>query len=71
VLAARQTATIALNRYQAGIFTYLNVVAAQATLLQAERTAAELLGRRLNATVALFKAAGGGALDTRNPAGAP
>jgi NodT family efflux transporter outer membrane factor (OMF) lipoprotein len=62
--AARQSATITLNQYQAGTVSYLNVVTAQATQLAAEQTAVQLLGRRLNASVTLLKAAGG---DWRTP----
>ena len=62
--AARQSAAIALNQYQAGTVSYLNVVTAQATQLAAEQTAVQLLGRRLNASVTLLKAAGG---DWRMP----
>jgi NodT family efflux transporter outer membrane factor (OMF) lipoprotein len=57
--AARQSAAITLNQYQAGTVSYLNVVTAQATQLAAEQTAVQLLGRRLNASVTLLKAAGG------------
>ena len=57
--AARKSATITLNQYRAGTVSYLNVVTAQSAQLNAERTNVELLGRRLNAAVVLFKAAGG------------
>jgi len=59
VAAAREAAAIALNQYQAGIVSYLNVVTAQAAQLAAERAAVELVGRQLNASVILLKAAGG------------
>jgi outer membrane protein TolC len=65
--AARQSATITLNQYQAGTVSYLNVVTAQTTQLAAEQTSVQLLGRRLNASVTLLKAAGGewrGAAET-------
>jgi len=57
--AARQSAAITLNQFQAGTVSYLNVVIAQAFQLGAEQTAVQLLGRRLNASVTLLKAAGG------------
>jgi len=57
--AARQSAAITLNQYKAGTVSYLNVVTAQSAQLNAERVAVDLLGRRLNASVVLFKAAGG------------
>jgi NodT family efflux transporter outer membrane factor (OMF) lipoprotein len=59
VSAARRSAAITLNQYQAGTVSYLNVVTAQSAQLEAERTAVQLLGRRLNASVTLLKAAGG------------
>jgi NodT family efflux transporter outer membrane factor (OMF) lipoprotein len=66
VAAARQSATITLNQYQAGTVSFLNVVTAQAAQLDAERTAVQLLGRRLNASVTLLKAAGGDWRTTGN-----
>lgn len=58
--AARQAAELALNQYRAGTVSYLNVVSAQTAVLVAERSATDLLGRRLVASVALVKALGGG-----------
>ena len=69
VTAARQSATITLNQYQAGTVSFLNVVTAQAAQLDAERTAVQLLGRRLNASVTLLKAAGGDWRTTGGPQG--
>lgn len=60
VQAARQAVELTTNQYQAGVVSYLNVISAQATLLANERTAANILGRRLTASVALIKALGGG-----------
>lgn len=57
---ARQSLAIANNQYKAGIVSYLNVVTAQATALSSERTAVDLLNRRLAASVLLIKALGGG-----------
>jgi NodT family efflux transporter outer membrane factor (OMF) lipoprotein len=59
VTAARQATTITLNQYKAGTVSYLDVVVAQSAQLNAERASADILGRRLNASVVLFKAAGG------------
>jgi NodT family efflux transporter outer membrane factor (OMF) lipoprotein len=64
--AARQATTITLNQYKAGTISYLDVVTAQSAQLNAERTAVQLLGRQLNASVTLLKAAGG---DWRTPGG--
>ncbi len=60
VKGARQAVDLTVNQYQAGVVSYLNVIIAQATLLATERTAADILGRRLTASVALIKALGGG-----------
>ena len=60
VRAAEQALELALNQYKAGIGTYLQVVAAQATALANQRSAVEILGRRVGASVLLVKALGGG-----------
>ncbi len=60
VKSAQQTVTIVNNQYRAGIVNYLNVVVVQAAALNNERTAINILGNRLNASVLLIKALGGG-----------
>jgi NodT family efflux transporter outer membrane factor (OMF) lipoprotein len=60
VKAAQQSLEYSLNQYKAGIVTYLQVVTAQATALSTQRTAADLLARRVTASVLLVKALGGG-----------
>jgi multidrug efflux system outer membrane protein len=60
VLAARDTATLANERYQRGLSNYLDVVDAQRTALQAERQEAQLRGQRAISTILLAKALGGG-----------
>lgn len=60
VSAAQLSERLALSQYQAGTATYLNVVTAQAAALSNQRTAVQLLGRQLVASVALIKATGGG-----------
>jgi NodT family efflux transporter outer membrane factor (OMF) lipoprotein len=60
VKAARESVAIALNQYKAGTANYLAVVVLQAALLNNERTAIDILGRRLTASVGLVKALGGG-----------
>jgi NodT family efflux transporter outer membrane factor (OMF) lipoprotein len=64
--AARESVTLTLNQYRAGLVAYLNVVTVQTTALAAERTALELQSRQLVAAVNLVKALGGGA--EANPA---
>ena len=57
---ARQSVALTTNQYKAGIVSYLNVVTVQATALVNERTAVDVLNRRLAASVLLVKALGGG-----------
>ena len=60
VEAARQSATIALNQYQAGTNSYIAVVVLQAAALNNERTSLGITARRLTASVNLVRAMGGG-----------
>jgi multidrug efflux system outer membrane protein len=60
VADARRAEEIAMNRYKAGLVGYLDVLVAQTTLLSNERTAAQISGQRMVATVVLVKALGGG-----------
>ncbi|WP_348014805.1 efflux transporter outer membrane subunit, partial [Rhodoferax sp.] len=60
VEAAQLSERLALNQYRAGTATYLGVVTAQTLSLTNQRTAAQLLGRQLVASVALVAATGGG-----------
>jgi NodT family efflux transporter outer membrane factor (OMF) lipoprotein len=57
---AQVSVELTTNQYKAGIVSYLNVIAAQAIALNNERTAVNIQGRRLVASVALIKALGGG-----------
>ena len=57
---AQQAETIALNRYRTGLVSYLDVVYAQTALLENQRTATQISGQRMVATVVLIKALGGG-----------
>ena len=60
VEAAEQSLEFALNRYHGGLVTYLEVVTAQSIALPNERTEVDLLRRRMDASVLLIKALGGG-----------
>src|SRR6195952_4346158 len=60
VADAQQAETIALNRYTSGLVSYLDVVYAQTALLANQRTATQIGGQRMVATVVLIKALGGG-----------
>lgn len=60
VRASRQSLEVALNQYKEGTVSYLNVIIAQTIKLNNERTAADILGRRMSAGVLLIKALGGG-----------
>jgi outer membrane protein TolC len=60
VISAERALTLSTAQYKAGTTTYLAVITSQATALSAERTAVELLTRRLTASVLLVQALGGG-----------
>lgn len=60
VEAAKTAEQLALSQYRAGTASYLAVVTTQAASLAAQRTAVQLSGRQLVASVALIKAVGGG-----------
>jgi multidrug efflux system outer membrane protein len=64
VADAQQADAIALNRYRSGLVSYLDVVSAQTALLANQRTATQIGGQRMVATVVLIKALGGGWLGT-------
>ena len=60
VTSARRATELATERYRSGIVAYIEVVDASRDALTAERANAQLAGQRLNATVQLIKALGGG-----------
>ena len=58
--AAKKTLTLASYRYREGVANYLEVVIAQATVLQTQRALLSLRTQRLLASIALIRALGGG-----------
>jgi NodT family efflux transporter outer membrane factor (OMF) lipoprotein len=60
VKAAKEAETLTLNQYKAGTVPYSSVITAQTTRLNAEETANNLLSSRLQASVAMIQALGGG-----------
>ncbi|GAA0332120.1 multidrug efflux RND transporter outer membrane subunit OpmB [Sphingomonas oligophenolica] len=59
-IQAAQVETLSLNRYVKGAVTYLDVVTAQTTALRIHRAVIDLTTRRLQASVRLARAVGGG-----------
>jgi len=57
--STRRVLTLANDRYEGGVATYLDVITAQQGLLNNERLSAQLQGQRLLTTVFLIKALGG------------
>jgi NodT family efflux transporter outer membrane factor (OMF) lipoprotein len=60
VAAAEHSLALSTNRYKGGVASYLEVITAQSTALSDERTAVDIAGRRMAASVSLIKALGGG-----------
>jgi outer membrane protein TolC len=60
VEAAKQSLDLSMSRYRGGLVTYLEVIAAQSIDLQDEYTEVDILRRRMDASVLLIKALGGG-----------
>ena len=60
VTAAQQSLEISTIQYRGGLANYLQVITAQTTALQNQRTAVDLLTRRMVASVSLIQALGGG-----------
>jgi NodT family efflux transporter outer membrane factor (OMF) lipoprotein len=60
VESARESEGLSFNRYKGGLVTYLEVVTAQSIRLENERAAVHIERRRLEASVMLIRALGGG-----------
>jgi NodT family efflux transporter outer membrane factor (OMF) lipoprotein len=60
VKAAREAETLTLNQYKAGTVPYSSVITAQTTRLNSEENALNVLSGRLQASVAIIQALGGG-----------
>ena len=60
VASAQRALSLATERYKTGIDSYLNVITAQTTLLNNQRTAVNLQMQEMTASVELIKALGGG-----------
>jgi NodT family efflux transporter outer membrane factor (OMF) lipoprotein len=60
VASAKESLQLFTNRYKGGVDTYLQVITAQTIELANERNAIDILRRRLDASVLLVKALGGG-----------
>jgi NodT family efflux transporter outer membrane factor (OMF) lipoprotein len=67
ITSARRSVDLSTTRYKRGITTYLEVLTAQSIALSDERTAADLMMRRMTASVQLIKALGGGWDRTQLP----
>jgi len=67
VAAAREAEKLTLNQYKAGTVPYSSVITAQTTRLASEETALAVLSSRLQASVALIEALGGGWNSDRLP----
>lgn len=60
VASAKDSLQLFTNRYKGGVDTYLQVITAQTTELANERNAIDIQRRRMDASVLLVKALGGG-----------
>jgi NodT family efflux transporter outer membrane factor (OMF) lipoprotein len=60
VASAERSTALSLNRYKWGLVTYFEVITAQSIALNDEITAVNILTRRMNSSVLLIKALGGG-----------
>ena len=66
--SAEQSLSLFNTRYEGGVDTYLQVITSQTAALENERNDIEIMRRRLDASVLLVKALGGGWDSTQLPA---
>jgi NodT family efflux transporter outer membrane factor (OMF) lipoprotein len=69
VKAAQQSLDISTDQYRGGMTNYLQVITSQASTLQNQRVAADILTRRMVASVSLIQALGGDWYPLQSPAG--
>ncbi len=69
VKAAEESLTISIAQYKAGTNSYLQVITSQTIALQNERTAVDILTRRMVSSVLLIEALGGGWDTSQLPQG--
>jgi len=67
VASSQRALSLATERYKSGIDSYLNVITAQTTLLNNQRTAVNLQMQQMTASVELIKALGGGWNESELP----
>ena len=67
VASAQRSLSLSTERYKTGIDSYLNVITAQTTLLNNQRTAVNLQMQQMTASVELIKALGGGWDESQLP----
>jgi len=60
VQSAERSLALSINRYKGGLVTYFEVITAQSIALSDEITAVNIMTRRMNSSVLLIKALGGG-----------
>ncbi len=60
VKSAQRSLTVSTDQYKGGIVNYLQVITTQTIAVQDEKSAVDLLTRRMTATVQLIQALGGG-----------
>jgi len=60
VVSARESLQLFTNRYKGGVDNYLQVITAQTVALTNERNQVDIMRRRMDASVLLVKALGGG-----------